>query len=222
MSVSGDYRVEELPIDHPIGSFLSKLGSEANSWNVIQIAIWIKNQDVDLETLRKERYSSPQSDEDGMLGATYPITTSVDAIDRSFRLLEKNGMDVTKTQLYKDAEKTLALATEDYRNSQNDTQNLETIGFFRSRSEAKNILCEVFARHPNSEGIQLRKAAFKFLSDTIIQKQTKDVSESQKILEVLSEAIQKEKDEWLKQDMSREFEKAKKALAQALATAGNT
>jgi hypothetical protein len=224
MAMSGDYRIEKLNSENPAANFVSTVAkdSKAPSWNVLQIAIWILNQNVDLETLRRERYNSPQSQEDGMLGATYPVAESIDSIDRAFKLLEKNGMDITKTQLYKDVEKTLALATEDYRNSQSDNQNLETIGFFRTRSEAKNILCEVFSRNPNAEGLQLRKTAFRCLSNIIVQNQSSDVAESQRIFEVLAGAVQKEKDEWLKQDMNHEMEKAKKALAQALVTKDNS
>lgn len=223
IAVSGDYRIEEMNPEHPVTGFVQSILKEgaSPSWNVLQIAVWVLNQNVDLETVRRERIHSPESEEQGILGATYPIADSIGMVDRALGLLEKRGTDITKTQLYKDAEKTLALATEAYQNSQSDTQNLETIGFFRNRSEARTILCEVFSRHPNAEGLTLRKTAFRYLVDIIIQNHGENVAESQRVFEVLSGAIQHETDEWLKQDMTHELEKAKKALTLSLVTKEN-
>jgi hypothetical protein len=206
-TVTSNHLLEKLSDSHAITKFLVKVSQENETpdWSALQIAVWMLSINIDLDTLMKQKYTTRSGK--SPLGISHPVAPSVQSVDDAFRLLEKAEYHINPFQLYQDVEKTLALAIADYKNLQNDVQTIEILGYFRTRPEAENILLQVFSQHGSTEGLLMRKAAFKALIESLSDNKQVNQTQFRKILGILTRALEGEKDEWLKQDIKAQLDK---------------
>ena len=208
-------QIERLPAGNSVLAFLQSVTAQEPfpSWNVLQIAVWALNINVDLETIRKERYSMPRHGLNVVyIGTGDVVASSIGQVDEALELLKKAGHDVTQLKLPQDAEQALAKAIQDCRDPQKAYQTLYMMGFFLPRQQAFDVVSAAFAEHPGAEGRTLREAAFKGLSPSLVKWNGREAVVDERIREALERASQSEEDAKLKQEMVFALGEAKKVM----------